>query len=104
MTKRGFVFGLFDVGANHLGFKDDATFSRPRFCCVVRFAVDVFSLSGHSGDYAGILHGLFRLALQHRVFSHRNNVLKVGFGIQKVEQAGMSEAAIEANADARAGK
>ena len=38
------VFGLFDVGANHLGFKDDATFSRPRFCCVVRFAVDVFSL------------------------------------------------------------
>jgi hypothetical protein len=46
------------------------------------------------------LHGLFRLALQHRVAGHGHNVLQVWFGIQKVQQRRMREAAIEANADA----
>jgi hypothetical protein len=46
----------------------------------------MFGPAGHSGDYAGILHGLFRFALQHRVAGHRNDVLDAGLGIQKVQQ------------------
>src|ERR1035437_6768682 len=67
------VFGLFAFAVNHLGLDQDAAFSLPAPGRVVGFAVDMFGLAGHSGDYAANLHGLFRLALQHRVFSHGNN-------------------------------
>jgi hypothetical protein len=38
------LFRLFAFGANHLSFEDHAAFSRPRFCCVGGFAVDMFGL------------------------------------------------------------
>ena len=94
------VFGLFAFAINHLGLDDDAAFLLPTPGRVVGVAVDMFGLSGNSGEYAGILHGLFRLALQHRVLGHRHYVFDAGLGIQKGQQARMRKAAIEANADA----
>src|SRR5664280_2625441 len=44
------------------------------------------------------------LSLQHRVFGHRNDVLKVGLSVQEVEQIGVREAAVEANPDPCTGK
>src|ERR1019366_356226 len=53
------VFGLFAFAVNHLGLDQDAAFSLPAPGRVVGFAVNMFGLAGHSGDYAGNLDGLF---------------------------------------------
>lgn len=85
------VFGLFAFAAQHLGLDQDAAFSLLVPGRAVGFAVNMSGLAGHSGECAGILHGLFRLALQHRVFRHRNDIFDAGLGIQKVERRGCAK-------------
>jgi len=93
------VFGLFAVGTNHLGFKDDAAFSRPRSGRVVDLPVDVLGLPSVPRKLAGLAHGRLGLALQHRIFGHRDDILNPRLGIQKRQHIRMCEAAIEANAN-----
>src|SRR5664279_4829840 len=102
--KAGIVFRLLSFGPHDLCLDDDATLSRPGLGRIVGFAVDVLGLAALPREPAGLPHAGFGLALQYRVFGHGNDVLEVGLGIQKVEQLGMREAAVEANPDTRTRK
>ena len=104
MTKRGLSFRRLILGPHDLGLDDDATWSRPGLGRIVGFAVDVLRLPALPREPAGVPDGWFGPALQHRVFGHGDDVLEVGLGIQKVEQIGMREAAVEAHPDTRTRK
>lgn len=89
------VFWRFALGAYHLSFNNDAAFVRPTAGGIAGFTVDVFGLATLPGELARLPHRRLGLALQHRIFGHRDHVFEVGFGVQKVEYLRMSEAAIE---------
>src|SRR5208337_373645 len=104
MTKRGLSFGVLSLARTTSALMMMRRLSRPGLGRIVGFAVDVLGLAALPREPADLPHGWFGLALQHRVFGHGNDVLKVGLGIQKVEQFGMREAAVEAHPDTRTRK
>ena len=104
MTKRGLSFGVLSLARTTSALMMMRRCRGQVWRGIVGFAVDVLGLAAVPREPAGLPHGGFGLALQHRVFGHGNDVLKVGLGIQKVEQFGMREAAVEANPDTRTRK
>ncbi|MGA2171290.1 MAG: hypothetical protein ABSG62_24155 [Terracidiphilus sp.] len=48
---------------------------------ITGFAVDVLSLIGKPRKHTGVLHGLFPLAIQHRIAGHRHHMFDAGFAI-----------------------
>jgi hypothetical protein len=65
----------------HTGFDNDAPLMLPTSGRITGFAVDVLSLIGKPRKHTGVLHGLFPLAIQHRIAGHRHHMFDAGFAI-----------------------
>ena len=98
------IFGVLALLPHHFGFEDDAPRVRPRSGGIAGFRVDVLGFPAAARQPARFSHGSLRPALQDRVAGHRHHVFDIGRGLEPVQQLGMRKAAVEPDANRRAGK
>jgi hypothetical protein len=89
--------------ADDFGLDEDPALGRPGARGIPHVAVHMGRLARLGGIGARDGHQGRGMLREHRVFRHADDVLDA-FGVQAVEQRGIREAAIEPDAQARAGK